>query len=135
MTDPRPGDRLPDAPALDPIHVLLVEDDEMLCIAIAGYLRTAGIEVTSAPDAETAAARLSDGLRVDVLLTDLHLPTHSGLWLAEWCAGPCPGLPVLLMSAAIPASGVVFPKQVRRFLRKPFDLTALMDAVTGAAGR
>jgi hypothetical protein len=56
VTHPRPGDRLPAAPAPDPIRVLLVEDDEMLCIAIAGYLRTAGIEVTSAPDAETAAA-------------------------------------------------------------------------------
>jgi FixJ family two-component response regulator len=36
------------------------------------------------------------------------------------------------MSAAIPASGVVLPAQVRQFLRKPFDLNALMDAVRTA---
>jgi FixJ family two-component response regulator len=36
------------------------------------------------------------------------------------------------MSAAIPASGVDLPAQVRQFLRKPFDLNALMDAVRTA---
>jgi hypothetical protein len=42
---------------------------------------------------------------------------------------------VILASAAVLAGGVVLPPSVRRFLRKPFDTSALTEAVARAAGR
>jgi two-component system response regulator GlrR len=131
----RTTDGLHDTPHLAGIRLLLVEDDEPLRIALEGLLRSAGAEVVSASDAEAAASHLAEGIPVDVVLTDMQLPGRDGLWLANTCAERYPGVAVILASAAVLPSGVVLPPSVRRFLRKPFDTSALTEAVARAAGR
>ena len=116
---------------LNGIRLLLVDDDELLRIALAGFLELAGAHVLEAPDAEEAVSCLSAG-PVDVLLTDLQLPGESGIRLAEWVAAHLPALPVVLMSASLPPSGTVLPAPVRHFVRKPFDPDALRDVLLQA---
>lgn len=126
MSTPPPPET-PRIPALRGTRILLVEDDELLRISLAGFLRTAGALVLEARDAEAAVDAISAG-GVDVVLSDVQMPGESGLWLAEWVHGAHPALPVVLMSGAL-ASGVAFPASVRRFFRKPASPEALIDAL------
>ncbi|HEX8272448.1 MAG TPA: response regulator [Longimicrobiaceae bacterium] len=136
MTEPTGEAGDPGAPEARPVlpgtRVLVVEDDEFLRDLVEELLRDAGARAVSAPDAEAAAARLEAGVEVDVVLTDLHLPGESGFWLAEWCEARAPGLPVVVMSAALPPGGSVFPRSVRRYVRKPFTPGSLLRAVEEA---
>jgi CheY-like chemotaxis protein len=116
---------------LNGIRLLVVDDDELLRIALASLLEVAGANVLEAPDAEEAVSCLSAG-PVDLLLSDIQLPGESGIWLAEWVAAHLPALPVVLMSASLPPSGAVLPAPVRHFVRKPFDPDALRDILLQA---
>lgn len=118
---------------LDGIRLLVVEDDELLRIALVGLLQSVGAHVLDAPDAEAAVARLSAD-PVDVLLSDVQLPGRSGIWLAEWVAGHLPALPVVLMSASLPPGGAVLPAPVRSYVSKPFDPDALREILLRACG-
>lgn len=136
MTRPSTGSPDPDAPKahtpLAGIRLLVVEDDENVRAALAGLLGAAGAEVASAPDAEVAVSHLARAGGVDVVLTGLRLPGPSGIWLADWCVGNLPGLPVVLISAFLPASGTILPESVRHFVRRPFQPDALLGIVARA---
>jgi DNA-binding NtrC family response regulator len=75
----RTTDGLHDTPHLAGIHLLLVEDDEPLRIALEGLLRSASAHVVSASEVEAAASHLAEGVPVDVVLTDLQLPGRDRL--------------------------------------------------------
>ncbi len=61
--------------------ILIVEDDPLHQAYLLGVLREAGLECRVCGDGGEAWAWLRDGLRVDLLLTDVGLPTLSGLEL------------------------------------------------------
>jgi len=62
--------------------VLLVDDDELVRRSLGRTLRRQGFEVIQAESAEEALDHLRRG-RVDVILTDVHLPGISGVELLE----------------------------------------------------
>ena len=101
-------------------------------IALVGLLQAAGARVTAAADAPAAIECLAIS-PVDLVLADFDLPGGSGIGVAEWVSAHAPALPVVLMSATLPESGTVFPASVRRFVRKPFDISALLALIRGAA--
>ncbi len=61
--------------------ILIVEDDPLHQAYLLGVLREAGLDCRVCGDGGEAWAWLRDGLRVDLLLTDVGLPTLSGLEL------------------------------------------------------
>jgi two-component system NtrC family sensor kinase len=63
-------------------RVLVVEDSPTQAQQLAIVLSDAGFETETAPDAERAMLRLNGG-RVDVVLSDLHLPGDSGFELCR----------------------------------------------------
>jgi CheY-like chemotaxis protein len=139
VTRPSTGSPDPDAPKaqtpLAGIRLLVVEDDETARASLVDLLGAAGAEVASAPDAEAAVAHLAGTGSVDVVLTGLRLPGPSGIWLADWCIGNLPCVPVVLLSAFLPPSGTILPESVRHFVRRPFQPDALLAIVARAAGR
>jgi chemotaxis family two-component system sensor histidine kinase/response regulator PixL len=117
--------------------VLFVDDDSDLRGALATQLRRhfAVVELSSADSAWEA---LQNGLRVDAVLTDLHMPgiSSSGYWLVGQIKqdAALAGLPIILMSAdsyvrdiahatgaaahiQLPASAADIIATVRRVLR------------------
>ncbi len=80
-------------------HVLLVDDEESLCNAIASLLRRSGYRVTTFTDPEQALAFLERELHeVDVLLTDLTMPKLTGVDLSKAATRLRPDLPVIVTS-------------------------------------
>lgn len=66
------------------MNILLAEDQAMIRTALACLLRLeAGFQVTEATDG-TAALKLLKQQRFDLLLTDIEMPGHSGIELAQY---------------------------------------------------
>lgn len=107
------------------IHtVLVVEDEIMVRMPIAEYLRDCGYVVVEAGDAREAIAAMNNTEgRVSVVFSDVRMPGKmDGFGLAEWFHMHYPQVPVLLTSgynggrnltaAAIPGVG---------FIEKPYS--------------
>ncbi|WP_049975897.1 hybrid sensor histidine kinase/response regulator [Azospirillum sp. B506] len=78
--------------------VLLVDDEELVRAATAGYLAQAGFSVREAADAAAALALLDDGYRPDVIVTDHMMPGMTGLDMARLLRARQDGTPILMVT-------------------------------------
>jgi CheY-like chemotaxis protein len=65
------------------LHVLVVDDNRDARVIYKSLLVHGGAYVSAVASA-AAAARALKQIRPDVILTDLSMPGHDGLWLARW---------------------------------------------------
>ncbi|MDP1692864.1 MAG: ATP-binding protein [Burkholderiaceae bacterium] len=81
-------------------HVLVVDDDEAVCLLLTRLLQRAGLKVSGICDAEQALKHLDDPCQViDLVVSDYNMPRASGLDIARAAAArPFPP-PVILISA------------------------------------
>jgi CheY-like chemotaxis protein len=105
--------------------VLVVEDEMMVRMPIAEYLRDCGYNVVEAGDAYEAIAVMDAEAPVNLVFSDVRMPGKmDGFGLAEWFRSNYPSVPVLLTSgynggrslasASIPGG---------RFIEKPYSQT------------
>lgn len=91
---PAPDDAPPDAST-----ILTVEDEVILRVVVADYLRDCGYRVLEAGSAEEAQDILRSGEKVDVLFSDINLgPGNNGLHLARWTRDHHPDVRIILTS-------------------------------------
>lgn len=117
------------------VSVLVVEDDDVSRELIASRLQRAGHDVRAVGSAPAARTQLHDALP-DVLVSDMFMPGGSGLGLVADLRGSTDtaGLPVVFLSGrALPADVEAGLALGCSYLRKPFPVTALLDAVGEAA--
>jgi nitrogen-specific signal transduction histidine kinase/CheY-like chemotaxis protein len=82
--------------------ILVVEDEALLRELLERVLRQAGYYVLSAADANGALAHAEhEGQRIQLLLTDLALPGHDGLWLARELHRRFPAMKLAVLSGFI----------------------------------
>jgi DNA-binding NtrC family response regulator len=81
-----------------PNTILVVEDDVLVRMPIAQYLRDCGYRVIEAVNADEAMAVLShQETAVDVVFSDIEMPgSVDGFGLAKWIRKHRPGLDVVL---------------------------------------
>jgi PAS domain S-box-containing protein len=118
--------------------VLVVEDEDFLRQAIVKMLRKSGLEVFEATDGASAIARLrADGNRVDVMLLDLTIPGASHHEVIAEAAKAKPNIAVILTSAYSHemVAGDMSPSLIRSFIRKPFQIGDLLNALRNALSR
>ena len=116
-------------------NILVVEDNENTRRLLETILRSAGYDVTPAPDAEEGLRILQGEAPVDLVLLDLFLPGADGIQFlrsrAEMEADRQP--PVIVVSATEDMD--TLRPQLRELgakmaLRKPFDVQELLDGVS-----
>jgi two-component system, response regulator PdtaR len=96
---------------------------------VAQYLRSLGIAVVAAQNAQTALLEINSGQAIDLVFSDINMPgTMDGLQLAQWLTVHRPRLPVILTSA-VNRRELTRPALRRRFLAKPYGLDALVDEI------
>ena len=118
--------------------LLLVDDEYALVETLKDFLEDAGYRVQVASNGQEGLAAMKEH-RPDLVLTDLMMPIMGGKEMMLAMRGD-PGLasvPVILMSAvrrviAVPP-GEAFP-EFSAFLRKPFLLKPLMEAIVALIG-
>jgi CheY-like chemotaxis protein len=115
---------------LVPRTVLVVEDYEELSELIREALTVSGFRVLVAAGGPAALeVAQSEGERVDLLLTDLNMPSMMGTELAKRLSALHPHLRVILMSGeALPVIKKGLPKAYG-VLQKPFMVHDLLETV------
>ena len=113
-----------------PPTVLVVEDYAELGDLVREALTVNGYRVLVAPDGKAALEMArSEGARIDLLLTDINMPSMSGIELAERLRAQHRNLRVILMSGgALPAVQPGLPHD-HEVLEKPFMVQDLLDKV------
>lgn len=78
--------------------LLLVEDDEKLCLSMERFLSRRGYQVAIALTAAGALERL-ERLQPQAAIVDLHLPDDTGLHVLEMMRARGHAIPVILVTA------------------------------------
>jgi DNA-binding NtrC family response regulator len=119
----------------DQSTVLLVEDEPLIRLFISELLEEAGFKVVEAANATEALVILEAGLRVNVLLTDVDMPSGcNGFELAHKVHKSWPEAEILIMSGRQwPEQGDLPPGAA--FLAKPCPNEAIVSHVHSAVER
>jgi two-component system cell cycle sensor histidine kinase/response regulator CckA len=114
-------------------HVLLVEDEDMVRAVAERALTRAGYNVTTATQGEEGLERFQQMEQVDLIISDVVMPTMDGPTMVQEIRKLRPDLPVLFMSGYA-------EEQLRQsiniedvsFLPKPFSVAQLAEATSNA---
>lgn len=107
--------------------ILVVEDDKAIRNALVCALEDEGYDAQSSSDGQRALNHLEHA-PVDLILVDASMPVLNGSDMVRTLRLMGNAVPVIMMSAQLAWR---LPEGVQ-FLRKPFDLDRLFEAVTEA---
>ena len=118
--------------ATPPETILFVEDEALVRMDMAEFLRERGYGVHEAATANEAIEALQAEFVVDLVFTDINLREGmNGLELAEWTVRHRPGVKILVTTGdASRMAGV--PQTVESFLAKPYTGRDLVDRIKEA---
>ncbi len=102
--------------------LLIVEDEAVLRMLVAQFLRNEGYEVSEAEDGGEGIRRYLEDGPFDLLLVDLNLPVCSGVEVCRQVRRRCPAQKVMICSAAIIPENeqALLGLGVDHFLTKPY---------------
>lgn len=113
-------------------RILVVDDSESYLLFVRLVLSgSCDVELASSVDEALERARRR---RPDLVLTDYAMPARSGLELVEAVRRRLPGVPIVLMSAAVPslAAKRADALGVHAVVEKPFAPAELRELVSRA---
>ena len=122
------------------LRVLVVDDELSVRVLLTKVLQRAGAHVTAVGSSRDAMAAFESGAP-DVLISDIRMPGEDGYTLLrrvralpEERGGK---VPAVAMSASISEEeeSLVVAAGFQRFVRKPFELAQVRQAVASVAGR
>lgn len=110
-------------------HILVVDDDRLICEQLHHLYNYSGYRVTVAASAEGALEELASG-DTDLVVTDIRLPGISGVALTERIQESWPEIPVIAISAhADIGSAVNVLKQgASDYILKPFGAATILES-------
>jgi two-component system, LuxR family, response regulator FixJ len=131
-----PGARQHGDPDREAAVVYVVDDDEEIRRALARLLRSAGLPVETFPSARAFLARRLEP-RASCLVLDVRLPGQSGLDLQAALEEAQLEIPIVFITGhgTVPMSVLAMKAGAIDFLEKPFDDSALLEAIRRALGR
>jgi two-component system chemotaxis response regulator CheY len=80
--------------------ILIVDDSATVLMSLKTYLEAVGIIIETANDGVKALAKLKDGLKPDLIITDINMPNMNGIELIQNVKS-LPGfrfMPILVMT-------------------------------------
>ena len=102
-------------------RVLVVDDEELLCLSLMDWLRKDGYQADVASNAENALEKLQC-TTYDLLLVDIVMPGMSGIEFLQRLREDDPDIPVIMMTAhgSIDSAVEAMKKGASDYLQKPF---------------
>jgi PAS domain S-box-containing protein len=112
-----------------PLHILLVDDDELIQDSLSELLRSQGHLPTVAVSGEAALLLLSQGLQADAVVLDLNMPGLGGAGTLPLLRASHPDLPILLATGRADqvAMNLVASTTKTSLLPKPFSANEIAD--------
>ena len=120
----------------EPTRLLLVDDDDSLSRAERRMLERHGYECDCAADAGQAVSLLKL-VPYDLVLADVNMPGHSGLWLAEHVIRNYPDTPVVMVTGVDDPSVACRAVELGAYgyVIKPFEPNEIVISVANALRR
>ncbi|MEO8800134.1 MAG: response regulator, partial [Polyangiaceae bacterium] len=117
-------------PPSTPARILVVDDEQAACTALAKFLVAEAFDVTTASDGEAALTEAKRELP-DLVITDLTMRRMGGIELCGHIHALDPELPVLVITANPDTSSAVASLRAGAddYLTKPVDLDALLHRI------
>ncbi len=108
--------------------ILVVEDEPLIRLAAADFLRDAGYRVLEASDAPEAQVILGSGEPIELMFSDINMPGQmDGVELAAWLLQKHPDVKVVLTSGVAHNARRVGQLQKVGFLPKPYEETRVLQ--------
>ena len=109
--------------------VLIVDDEVGIREILTRWLSAEGYDIREAPDAETALDEMAKAV-ADVVMCDVEMPGHGGLWLATELGQRFPTAAIVLATAldSVPPMISLKPSIVE-YLVKPFAQDRVVRAI------
>jgi DNA-binding NtrC family response regulator len=128
LADPQNGRQHMASPQSVP-HILVVDDEPMICQQLERLYAQAGYNVTTRKTAEEALERLEEE-DVDLVITDMRLPKLSGVDLTKQIQERWPDVPVIVMTgyAHIDSAVEVLKLGASDYIVKPFSAAAIQES-------
>lgn len=116
--------------------VLIVDDEQLLARTLSTVLREAGYQTVVAGSAEEAEQHVFGASPMDLVVMDVRLPRESGIAMVKRMRERSLRSKVILMTAyeTPEVKSEARRLKVDRYLKKPFDLTVLVDEVKSLIG-
>jgi len=110
-------------------HILVVDDEPMICQQLERLYAQAGYKITTRSTAEEALERLQEE-DVDLVITDMRLPKLSGVDLTKQLQERWPDVPVIVMTgyAHIDSAVEVLKLGASDYIVKPFSAAAIQES-------
>lgn len=114
-------------------RLLVIDDDEAIALTLKLHFGQLGFEVKSAATAMEGLSAMGQ-VDYDVVVSDIHMPGHDGLWLLEKISESHPDVPVIMVTAFHDLDNTVAAMHggAVDFVPKPIDLDELEQAVARA---
>src|SRR5215216_5662713 len=108
-------------------RILVVDDEPYMCDVCTRTLQRGGYQVTATSDPRAAERMLRDDQHFDLLLTDIKMPSMSGLELALIARERDPAIAIIIMTGFATMENLQQSVQrgIADFLSKPFELDHL----------
>jgi len=118
-----------------PVTILVVEDEVLIRLAVADYLRTCGYRVLEASTGEEAQAVFGDHQQIGVLLTDIDLGRGmNGFELSNWARRHHPDVRILLTSGVTRMAQSAGELCDLPLLKKPYPHEKLAEEIRRRLG-
>ena len=123
-------------------NILVVDDVEDIREVLTQILQYEGYNVIAASNGKTAMEAI-DGVRIDLVVTDILMPEMDGMELVNKIKGSTPDTKFILMSAGgryLPAKDYDYLEVAKKLtgasvvLKKPFEPTVLINIIGNMIG-
>ena len=112
------------------MKILVVDDDAIVIKSCRRILEAEGFEVTTVPSADEALEKIKY-YEFDLLLMDVKMPKHDGIFLMREIKKNWPDIPIMVMSGYPTPETIsdVLKLGATQFIPKPFRPDELVKAV------
>jgi CheY-like chemotaxis protein len=118
--------------------ILIVDDDVLVRLVIADYLRECGYKVCEAANADEAVAMLeAPEVSIDIVFSDVQMPGDmDGFGLARWIRANHPGVRVILTSGVDRSADIAATLcEAGPLLEKPYSPESVVDRIRQLSAR
>ena len=115
-------------------HILIVEDDLTFATMMQTWLRKKGFDVDRVSSVSAATRQLTDTPSFDLILSDLRLPDHDGLFLLEWMRKHNLRIPFIVMTSYAEVQNAVLAMKTGAsdYIAKPVQPDILLQKIRDA---
>ena len=112
------------------MKILVVDDEDIVLESCQAILEVEGFEVILVPSADKAIEEMKND-NFTLLLIDVKMPKHDGMYLMEKIKEQWPGIPIIVMSGYYTTETIkeAFEMGAAKFIAKPFEPDELVKTV------